>query len=68
VAAVSDEAWVTAREDPTMVGMLYVASSREAHLAPCRKAASTQLPRIIAFGTLAAARINSSNEWLRALG
>jgi hypothetical protein len=40
-----------------------VASSREAHLAPNRKAASTQL-RIIAFGELAAAGIGSSNEWL----
>ena len=33
-----------------MVGMLCVASSCEAHLASCRKAASTQLPQIIAFG------------------
>jgi hypothetical protein len=38
--------------------MLCVALSRAAHFAPCRKAASTQLPRIIAFGTLAAAGID----------
>jgi hypothetical protein len=51
-----------------MVGMFCVASSREAHLAPCRKAASTQLPHHRVRHELAAAGIDSSNEWLRALG